>query len=49
MAPLSEKIVVLLRDYYQAYKPKFWLFEGQDKKEKYDEGSLRADGLRCEQ
>ena len=27
IAPLSEKILELLRDYYNAYKPKEWLFE----------------------
>lgn len=27
--PLSDKIVELLRDYYKAYKPSVWLFEGQ--------------------
>ena len=26
---LSEKLVILLRDYYKFYKPKYWLFEGQ--------------------
>ncbi len=26
---LSEKLLTLLRQYYVAYKPKFWLFEGQ--------------------
>jgi len=26
---LSEKLVILLRDYYKLYKPKYWLFEGQ--------------------
>lgn len=40
VAPLSEKILELLRDYYHAYKPSFWLFEGQDKKNPYDESSL---------
>jgi site-specific recombinase XerD len=26
---LSEKLVMLLRDYYRAFRPKYWLFEGQ--------------------
>jgi site-specific recombinase XerD len=26
---LSQKLIKLLRIYYQAYKPKYWLFEGQ--------------------
>ncbi|MCW3076138.1 MAG: integrase [Bacteroidetes bacterium] len=42
IVPLSVKILALLRDYYHAYKPKFWLFEGQDKSGKYDESSLAA-------
>lgn len=42
IAPLSEKILVVLRDYYTAYKPKVWLFEGQDKSGRYDESSLGA-------
>lgn len=29
IAPISEKIIGLLRDYYKSYKPKTWLFEGQ--------------------
>ncbi len=42
VAPLSEKILELLRAYYNAYKPIFWLFEGQDKKSQYDEKSLAS-------
>lgn len=40
IAPLSIKIIELLRGYFVAYKPKIWLFEGQDKSSKYDERSL---------
>ncbi len=40
IVPLSEKLLVLLRDYYRVYKPTLWLFEGQDKKSPYDESSL---------
>jgi integrase/recombinase XerD len=40
IAPLSEKVVVMLRQYYMEYKPKVWLFEGQRPGEKYDERSL---------
>ena len=40
IAPLSQKILIMLREYYAAYKPKTWLFEGQIKNEKYDERSL---------
>ena len=39
MAPLSETILALLRSYYQEYKPKDYLFEGQDG-EQYSERSL---------
>ncbi|MES2566282.1 MAG: site-specific tyrosine recombinase/integron integrase [Bacteroidota bacterium] len=41
IAPLSIKIVELLRAYYQAYKPTTYLFEGQTKDEMYDERSLQ--------
>ena len=40
IAPLSPAILMLLRDYYKAFKPLNWLFEGQNKGEKYDERSL---------
>ena len=36
------KILVLLRDYFIAYKPKEWLFEGQSGVGQYDESSLAA-------
>ncbi len=38
--PLSAKILDLLRNYYLAYKPKEWLFEGQSGKGQYNESSL---------
>lgn len=41
ITPLSTKILKLLREYYMAYKPTHWLFEGQDKKSQYDERSLQ--------
>ncbi len=40
IVPLSQKILIMLREYYSAYKPQTWLFEGQIKNEKYDERSL---------
>lgn len=40
IVPLSAKILELLRVYFVAHQPKIWLFEGQDKKSKYDERSL---------
>lgn len=42
IAPLSEKIVEMLREYYKTYKPATWLFEGQTMNEKYDERSLAS-------
>ena len=35
MVTLSKAILQLLRQYYTAYKPTHWLFEGQDKEEHY--------------
>lgn len=40
VTPLSEKILNLLRDYFKAYQPKEWLFEGQNGIGQYDERSL---------
>ena len=41
IAPLSNKIVEMLREYYKLYKPTLYLFEGQTKGEAYDERSLQ--------
>lgn len=41
IVPLSEKILVLLRNYFTAYKPKEWLFMGQGGIGQYDERSLQ--------
>lgn len=41
VAPLSNKIINLLREYYVAYKPSTYLFEGQIAKTAYDERSLQ--------
>ncbi len=41
IAPLSEKIIVLLRDYYVACRPKVYLFEGQKPGTAYDARSLQ--------
>ena len=40
VAPLSEKTINLLREYYISYKPKIWLFEGQKPGVKYSPESL---------
>lgn len=42
IAPLSEKILILLREYYSISKPKIWLFEGQNAGERYSEQSLQS-------
>jgi integrase/recombinase XerD len=41
IVPLSPKILILLRDYYKSYQPKYFLFEGQDGG-KYSEKSLES-------
>jgi len=41
IAPISEKIIEMLREYYKIYKPKVWLFEGQNSGEQYSEKSLQ--------
>lgn len=41
VTPISEKIIQMLREYYKMYRPKEWLFEGQNKGEKYSEHSLQ--------
>jgi integrase/recombinase XerD len=42
IAPLSPKILEMLREYYIGYKPKTWLFEGQFAGEPYSEKSLQS-------
>ncbi len=41
IAPLSIKIIELLRTYYLSYKPQKYLFEGQEKGNAYDARSLQ--------
>lgn len=38
---LSEKVLLLLKEYYKAFRPKVWLFEGQRIAEQYSERSLQ--------
>ena len=40
IVPISDKIIEMLRDYYKIYRPKKWLFEGQQENTKYSERSL---------
>ena len=42
IAPLSDKILVMLRNYYLAFRPKTWLFEGHIVGEIYSEKSLQS-------
>lgn len=42
IAPLSPKILALLREYYLIYKPSHYLFEGQTKNTEYSEQSLQS-------
>ncbi len=39
---MSEKILLILREYYTLYKPSTWLFEGQKKGVQYGEKSLAS-------
>ncbi len=39
--PISDKTIDMLREYYKAYKPMVWLFEGYVKEDKYSETSLQ--------
>ena len=40
VVPIGNKLIEMLRDYYKAFKPKTWLFEGQFPSTKYSEKSL---------
>jgi integrase/recombinase XerD len=42
IVPLSDKLLEMLREYYKTYKPKVWLFEGQQAGEPYSEKSLES-------
>jgi integrase/recombinase XerD len=42
IAPLSPKVLEILRAYYKNYTPKVWLFEGKVKGEPYSEQSLQS-------
>ncbi|MDD2962854.1 MAG: site-specific integrase [Bacteroidales bacterium] len=41
VVPLSDKLIAMLREYFQAWKPRVWLFEGQKAGEQYSETSLQ--------
>jgi len=40
--PISDKVIEMLREYYKLYKPRVWLFEGQNAGEQYSEQSLQS-------
>lgn len=42
IVPLSPKILKMLEDYYKAYKPMIWMFEGQKKGTQYSGKSLQS-------
>ena len=41
VVPISIKLIEMLRDYYKSFKPKTWLFEGQEVGKKYSERSIQ--------
>jgi integrase/recombinase XerD len=41
VVPIPLKMIEMLRSYYKAYKPKYWLFEGSNPGEPYSESSLQ--------
>jgi integrase/recombinase XerD len=41
IVPIGNKLIESLREYYLMYKPKTWLFEGQNSGERYSEKSLQ--------
>jgi site-specific recombinase XerD len=42
IVPMSDKLLEMLREYYKTYKPKVWLFEGQQAGDPYSEKSLES-------
>ncbi|MCZ2131610.1 MAG: site-specific integrase [Bacteroidetes bacterium] len=42
IVPLSPKILEMIEDYYRAYRPKVWLFEGQESGTQYSPKSLQC-------
>lgn len=39
---LSDKLLILLRDYVKEYRPEYWLFEGNEKGKRYSAASLQS-------
>jgi integrase/recombinase XerD len=42
LVPISEKVIEMLRNYYKAYRPEVWLFEGQFSGTPYSEQSIQS-------
>ncbi len=42
LIPISVKVIDMLREYYKAYKPAVWLFEGHEVRQQYSEQSLQS-------
>jgi integrase/recombinase XerD len=42
VVPISDKVILMLRDYYKLYKPKTWLFEGEITGQQYSEKSIQC-------
>jgi len=40
--PISDKVITMLREYYKMYKPKIWLFEGQNAGEQHRDKSIQS-------
>jgi integrase/recombinase XerD len=41
VVPIPESMITMLREYYKAYRPVIWLFEGKEERKPYSETSLR--------
>lgn len=41
VVPISDKVIEMLRNYYKTYRPKIWLFEGQEEGKQYSPRSLQ--------
>lgn len=42
VVPISDKVIEMLREYFKAYRPITWLFEGQNPGEQYSEKSIQS-------
>jgi len=41
VVPIPDNMIEILRAYYKDYKPKYWLFEGEKRGDKYSETSIQ--------